>query len=326
MLKLIGDRALRPVLSRQLRSTESVITLSPEVSIYLIRKLAEIPENQQAMRGAVAAFDAPSVYSGNASLQEDAVALALKAFSLAPGDRATIVETASDAETALARVPIHEDAVIEHDARVVPGFSFVGSDLTGRAVFRNGPDVLEVITANKRSLEEAFGVDLIYLNAAKQSVVMVQYKMLEPDRAQGSTDWLYYPDRQLAREMGRMNKFGQAHAAGPLDFRINPQVFYLRFVRRDAALGKSAITMPIDHYEVLRGDPACRGPRGSFRITYDTLGGRYLRQDGFLDLLSAGYIGAYAKVTSDLTTLINAALRNNRAVVVAVQARVGPHP
>jgi len=242
---------------------------------------------------------------------------------LSGSDAASIVDTADDRETTLARVRVREDAVIEHDARVVPGFSLSNSDLTGRAVFRKGNEILEIITANKRPLEEVLGVDLIYLNAVKQNVVMVQYKMLEADRQDGVTDWLYRPDGQLKKELARMRLFSQAHAPGPLEYRINPQVFYLRFVRRDAVLGKSAVTIPIDHFDVLRRDRACKGPKGAFRISYETLDGRYLRQDGFLDLVQSGYIGSYARTTSDLKGLIEAVLKDDRAVVAAVQSALG---
>jgi hypothetical protein len=155
---------------------------------------------------------------------------------------------------------------------------------------------------------------------------MVQYKMLEPDRQDVETDWLYRPDGQLHKELFRMRLFSETHAPGPLEYRINPQVFYLRFVRRDAELGQSAVIMPIDHFEVLRGDPACKGPRGAFRISYDALDGRYLRQDGFLELLQSGYIGAYARKTRDLTRLITATLNRNRAIVAAVQSSLRARP
>lgn len=326
LLALVADKALKPVFRRQLEAKDSVVTLSPAVSVHLVEKLANTPENRRVMRGAVAFLDAPRRYSGNRALQKDAIALALKAFGLSPGDNAAVVDITDGEDTGLAGVPVREDAVIEHDARVVPGFALAGSDLTGRAVFRNGNDVLEIITANKRPLEEAFGVDLIYLNARKHNVIMVQYKMLEPVRSGGDTDWLYHPDGQFSKELARMKRFSHAHAPGPLEYRINPQVFYLRFVRRDAQLGKSAVTMPIDHFEVLRRNPTHKGPRGAFRISYNTLDGRYLRQNGFLDLVSAGYIGAYAKGTSDLTTLIDATLKSNRAVVVAVQSVLREQP
>ena len=77
--------------------------------------------------------------------------------------------------------------------------------------------------------------------------------------------------------------------------------------------------MPIDHFKTLRNDPGFKGPKGAFRISYDTLGGRYLRQEGFLDLLRSGYIGAYPQEAGDLTNLIRAIIRNDRAVVAAMQ-------
>lgn len=252
LLGVMSNSAMQSVLRRQLEGEAQVVTLSPGVSMHLIEKLAEIPENRRAMRAAVESLDAPRRYAGNRALQDDAIALALKAFGLSPGDNAAVVKIADGKETGLAGIPVREDAVIEHDARVVRGFALVGSDLTGRAVFRSGDDVLEVFTANKRPLEEAFGVDLIYMNARKRNVVMVQYKMLEPSRSGKDTDWLYRPDGQLNKELARMKRFNQAHAPGPLEYRINPQVFYVRFVRRDAQLGKSAVTMPLEHFEVLQ--------------------------------------------------------------------------
>ena len=149
---------------------------------------------------------------------------------------------------------------------------------------------------------------------------MVQYKMLERLQTAEQTDWLYRPDSQLEKEISRMKRFSNSHVPGPLEYRINPQVYYLRFVRRDAELGKQAVTMPIDHFKTLRNDPGCKGPKGAFRISYDTLGGRYLRQEGFLDLLRSGYIGAYAQEAADLTNLIRNIIRSGRAVVAAKQS------
>ena len=57
------------------------------------------------------------------------------------------------------------DSVVAHDARHVPGFDMVGGDVTGRAVFRNGAEVLEGCTANDRPLEQVSGVDLVYLKS-----------------------------------------------------------------------------------------------------------------------------------------------------------------
>ena len=238
-------------------------------------------------------------------------------------ERARLIETDSDGQNALHYVPIYEDAVIQEHARRVPGLMLTDEvDFTGRAVFETRGERLEVITANKLPLEEVFGVDLIYFNATKKNIVMVQYKMLEPEKAVGSADWIYRPDAQFAKEIKRMKKFSATQAPGPLEYRINPQVFYLKFVRRDAALGKSTQTMPIDHYHVLESDPNCKGPRGGFKITYDTLDGRYLRQEAFVDLIRSGYIGAYADTTAALKDIVDAALEDGRAVVAAIQSSI----
>jgi hypothetical protein len=137
--------------------------------------------------------------------------------------------------------------VIEHDARSVPGFDLVKSDVTGRAVFEKETERLEIFTANRRQLEEAFGVDLIYLNLIHQNIIMVQYKMLEPHRPNDEeTDWLYRPDDQLDVEIKRMDAFVREQTPGPLEYRLNPEVFYLKFVKRDGAISNGGIVVPID--------------------------------------------------------------------------------
>lgn len=321
-LGLVTDNSLKAILRPRLESKETVVRLSSAVSVHLIERLAETPSNHRILRAVVENLQSPGTYSSNIGLQKDAVALSLKAFGLPAGAMASVLNVADDQETALAGYGIHEDAVIEHDARVIPGFTLSEPDLTGRAIFRKDSEMLEVITANKRPLENVLGIDLIYLNAIKKNIVMVQYKMLERQQTAEQTDWLYRPDKQLEEEISRMKRFSLSHVPGSMEYRINPQVYYLRFVRRDAALGKQAVTMPIDHFEALRNDPGCKGPKGAFRISYDTLGGRYLRQEGFLDLLRSGYIGAYAQETNDLTNLIGIIIRDGRAVVAAMQSSI----
>lgn len=322
LLGLVTDKALATNLGKRLAEGNNVVRLSPVLSAHVVDRLAEIDGNRGAMRALVASLDAPTAYTGSGALQDDAVHTALRIFGITPYDPARTVELVEGRETALARVSIREDAVIDHDARFIPPFTVADSDLTGRAVFEHGGERLEVITANKLALEEVLGVDLVYINLIKQNIVGVQYKMLDPDRESGETDWIYRPDPQLAKEIARMKRFSKARPPGPHEYRINPQACYLKFVRRDAELGKSAITIPLDHFEMLRVDPACKGPRDGFRISYKTLGGRYLRQGPFLDLIRAGYIGAHADTTADLKRLVDAVLKNGRAVVAAVHSPI----
>lgn len=337
LLNLATEPMLKGILRSRLNSNESVVPLSPKLSEHLVKKLAAIDENHDVMRAVIERLDSPRTYSSIVALQQDAVDLSLKAFGLSATAPALFVESADERKTALDGVEtwndresgrkrdkivkVREDAVIEHDAREVSGFRLIESDITGRAVFRNGDEHLEIVTANRGPLEEVFGVDLIYLNAVKRNIVMVQYKMLDQGSNRNQSDWIYRPDNQLEVELARMKRFSQTHSPGQLEYRINPQVFYLRFVRRDAILGKSPVTIPVDHFDILRDDPSCKGPRGGFRITYDSLAGKYLRQEEFLGLLRAGYIGAYAQTSADLACLISAVVNDGYAVVRAVHDR-----
>jgi hypothetical protein len=69
----------------------------------------------------------------------------------------------------LVRISVMEDSVIEHDARQIPDHSLIRGDVTGRVVFQNGDEQLEVCMANRRPLERVFGVDLIYLNTISRT-------------------------------------------------------------------------------------------------------------------------------------------------------------
>ncbi len=333
LLQLITKRGFRTRFRSRLRLGGSLVAVGPELGSHLIERLAANSENHEAMRKVFNSLNAPNSYSNTLALQQDAINLSRKVCGLSSTARAEFVETRSDRESSLSGVDAYkrrkgdpytkivEDDAIQLDANNVPGFQFCGKDLTGRAIFRKGTDRLEVITANRKDLEKTLGVDLIYLNANQRNVVMVQYKMLDPQSNGRKTDWIYRPDRQLQLEMERMKRFSHMSFPEALEFRINPQVFYLRFVRRDAELGKSTATIPIDHFQVLCEDPECRGPRGGIRITHNTLNGRYLRQEAFVGLLRSGYIGAYAKTTADLEAVIGAILDGDKAFVGALQTK-----
>jgi len=99
----------------------------------------------------------PKRFDNARAMQWDAVKLALKAFGI---DKASTINLPGG-DTALGSTRLQEDAVIEHDARSIPGWTLTASDMTGVATFENGNQQLEIITANKRPLEELFGVDLI---------------------------------------------------------------------------------------------------------------------------------------------------------------------
>ena len=322
LLRLVREQPHAGNLQRRLASDETVIVLSSKLSAHVVNKLAERKANHGPLRTVAASLSSPIHFRTMADVQEDAVQTALRAFGLSANDQASSLELVPGKKTALERVHIFEDAVIENDARSVPGYDLVGSDTTGYAVFEKDLERLEVYTANRRPLEHVFGVDLIYLNVTRQNIVMLQYKMLEPaNRRGGGKAWIYRPDDRLESEMRRMRQFSTQHSPGQYEYRLNPQVFYLKFIKRDGALKNAAIITPLDHFERLRADPSCRGPRGGVRISFNSLAGRYLRQSAFLDLLRSGYIGAHAETTAHLKELVQAVMRGNKAVVAAVQSQ-----
>ena len=322
LLELITETPHSNRLRRRLESDHPVIVLSSQLSAHLVHKLAEIERNRGAMRLAAEWLSPSENHRSMASLQNDAVQTALCVFGLQTDNQAHSLYLVKGQETALARVNIVEDSVIEHDARHVPGYHLAGSHITGRAVFRKGPEILEVYTTNRRPLERVFGVDLIYLNATRQNIVMLQYKMLEPRGNGKREDWIYRPDDQLESEIERMRIFQGEITPGAYEYRLNSQVFYLRFVKRDGGLKNAGITMPIDHFDRLRADPTCQGPRGAFRISFQSLAGRYLRQAAFLDLVRSGYIGAHAETTELLKTLVRTVVRGDKSVVAAIQSQM----
>ena len=321
LLRIVTEKAFVTKLQDEFASDKSIVVLPPKLSAHLIEKLAEIEANHGPMRLVAASFASPERFHGAAEMQQDAIQSALRAFGVSADDQAVSLDLV-DQETALARVEVREDTVIEHDARSVLGYNLVGSDVTGRAVFENRDEKLEIYTANRGHLEEAFGVDLIYMNMTRHNIVMVQYKMLEPIQRNGKDeDWIYRLDKNLESEIKRMQKFRKNHTPGPYEYRLNPEVFYLKFVKRDGAMKNASITMPIDHFQRLREDLSCRGPRGGFRISFEGLAGRYLRQTAFLDLIRSGYIGSHARTTKDLKTLVEYVVREGRAAVAAIQSQ-----
>ena len=321
LLELITETRHSNQLRQRFASDDPITVLTPALSAHLVRKLADFAENHGPMRGVAESLSPSEHHRTMASLQRDAVQTALRVFGLSADIELKSVILAEGRESALARVSIIEDAVVEHDARHVPGYDLAASDLTGRAVFTKGSERLEVYTANRRPLEHVFGVDLIYLNATRQNIVMLQYKMLEPSGRGDGEDWIYRPNDQLESEIERMKRFQGAVTPSAYEYRLNSQVFYLRFVKRDAALKNAGITMPIDHFECLRADPKSRGSRGGFRISFDSLAGRYLRQTAFLDLVRSGYIGAHTETTEHLTELVRSVVQGEKSVVAAIQSQ-----
>jgi hypothetical protein len=317
LLQLVSPPGLRRGARSLGESTARYEAATQKVGEQLIRLVIAMPENEVAVRRIASRLSKPTVIRNARALQQDAVDLALKAFGLTDG--ASYVELPGD--TALSTIRLQEDAVIDHDARSIPGWRLDSSYLTGRAIFSRDHQQLEVITANTRPLEELFGVDLIYLNQSHRALIMVQYKMMDRSGSNRESDqqWIVEIDEQFKRELRRMDIFDKdLGAKGP--FRLNSGAFFLKLMKRNAGANSAGIILCLGHFKELLATGRFAGPRGGLRINYAELNGHYLRGEAFVDLVRSGYIGTRAATTDHLQGLIDAALHGGRAVVAAIQS------
>ncbi len=331
VLAQITEPALRPSAARVSGSDMLFEPVGPMLALRLIEFIASIPENTEALSRILSRIQLPKQFRNARALQVDAIGLALRAFGEVDG--AVAIELRADTE--LSGIHLREDAVVEHDARWIPGWKLADSDLTGRAVFKRGDERLEIITANKQPLEELFGVDLIYLSQNRRALVMVQYKMMEPagkkrHRVQTAggefydtedPEWTVPIDKQFQDELARMDRFDfDLSPDGP--FRLSSGAFYFKLVKRNASTKSRGIVVSRGHLEHMVNDGQAFGPKGGLRISYRTLDGHYLRGDAFVELLRSGYIGTRGATTDHLLNLIDPALKGGRAVVAAIQSRM----
>lgn len=319
---LLGEASSDRRMADQLFDGSPVRRLSKGLSLLIIENLLARVKNEKVLKNINRAIHSPGSRGENRLLQSDAISTALKIFDLPPSAKARLMELSDTSESALENVRILEDAIIEHDARSMPGLQIQDSDVSGRAVFSSGKERLEVITANKRPLEEVFGVDLIYFNKIKRSLVMVQYKMLEKEGREDGR-WVYRPDGQLIAEIERMHRFLVDNPAGSEPYRLNSAAFYLKFVKRNREDGTRGIVLPLEHFEQFLDSPSAVGPGGGVRVDYDALNGHYLRQTAFVELVRSGYIGTYPRDTDALMAFVELTLQHGKSVVAAIQSGEG---
>lgn len=327
----IPESNLKGSITRLSTSTRKFEKISDKLGERLVEVLLQAPMDAAALRPIVWRLNIPTKNRNARALQLDAVRLALKAFGAAETDAVEIELSSSD--TALAGVRLQEDSVIEHDAREIDGWSMDQSQATGWAKFirRSGRDSLEIFTANKRPLEELFGVDLIYLNQVRKSLVMVQYKMLEPSQRNWTSEtheekeWIVRVDQQFKKELERMTMFDQ-----DLDpkgaYRLNPTAFFFKLVKRDAETKSAGIILSREHLQSLIDAGSLTGPKAGLKISYRELDGHYIRSGGFVELIRSGYIGSRGATTENLEILIQTALAEGRAVVGAIQSVLSYEP
>ncbi len=321
----ITDNRFKALFESRLPNGEEISVLSPKLSSYIIEIIASDEENRSALETAADQLSRSRSISDAEWSQENAIHTALAIFGLGKNANPSEIAVQQGASTSLGNFGAYilEDNVINRDASQIPGFSLIEKELTGRAIFKKGSEYLEVYTANRGPLEEMLGVDLIYLNEARGNIVMIQYKMLEEtsNNSEDRTDWVFRPDNQAKIEILRMR-------LPPVrvkidDYRLNPNPFYFKFIKRRVT-GESpqSILMSLDHLKQFIRSPRARGSRGGIRVSYQALGGTYLRESDIISLIRSGYIGTHRVAFNALRTMIYKVSKGNRSLVLAWQRRV----
>lgn len=219
-------------------------------------------------------------------------------------------------------ITIYEDKIVTRDAIQIPGFEKLDTSVTGKTEFQRGNERVSVYLANKTLIEEALGVDLVYINEIHNSIIMVQYKMLRYE----SDKWVYRVDRQFEAEINRMKALDGYLSENIRslrendDYRLNPSPFYLKFVKSKSDISQEppSFILSLDHFDYISNLDICKGMKdGVIRIDYDILSGRYLRSSNFMDLINSGYVGSHRIESSILESIIDALAEGNRDFLVA---------
>jgi hypothetical protein len=231
----------------------------------------------------------------------------------------------------VARGKAIEDRLIEHDAIVFDALKMNRTDLIGTVVFekQGTGERLYVTNANREKIESSLGVDLVYYNETYRSFVMVQYKRL---RREGS-DFVYRPnnDKSFDTELRKMlyhdERLRSAFSGNPLDFRLDPGVFYFKMCT-DALYDPLSMTMidgmyfPLRYWQATGESDAFRGVRGGRRVSYDKTG-RCLSNELFAKLVRFGWVGSFSGHFEMLQECVASSLAGKRSVVVAQSTKRG---
>jgi hypothetical protein len=278
----------------------------------------------------------------NLAQQKEAL---LTALSIAGLSRASVQEWAPSDETpvsfldGLPSARLREDPMVINDLHILPGFEVIKTYTYGAAVFESEEtsERLTVILANRLSLEEQTGTDLIYFNETYQSFVMVQYKAMErADRKSGIPLYLYrLPDSQLKEEIDRMDALlGALRAcASNTDiggFRLTENPFFLKLCPRlvfnpdDVGL-VPGMYLPLDYWKLLENDSGIKGPKGGLRITYENAK-RHFDNTSFTTIVSKAWIGTTPSQSQVLQDVIRATLETGKAVTIAIKPKKSAEP
>ncbi len=209
----------------------------------------------------------------------------------------------------------------ENDAITADTAGFLDWDAAGHAfngwfLFRSGERQLLVKNINFQPEEPKTGADLVYIRSEPNSVVLVQYKMLQSDK--DSYEYYFRDDGRLSGQVNVMLKFSEMHAeimeidpsrsTAPDEYRISPDIGFVKFVEPvQPSQNGAQMSLPSGRYHPARGvlrmlaNPTM-GPGGGERHVVNQW--RSLDGETFAKLVRDQWVGSIGDVTEELFEIL----------------------
>lgn len=277
-------------------------------------RLQEFHESKDAIATALEIADL-SGFSGSVFSRPDGNAV--------PGDViASLVKTAHLADS--------EEDLIPEDLRRFEAETQVSLVAAHVARFRGRDYELTVFNVNKKPLEIALGVDLVYWDTVNNIFTLVQYKRLDREQVNGKQgDWAYKGESEVRRQLALMVA-PKGAAKSSNDWRMTSP-YWFKFVRRDAARFQDnhllkGMYVPAEYLRLAVNDGSLHtGPKGGFQIKYGNV--KRITRATFVELIRRGLIGTNSAQSTDLMKIITNLGASGRSAIVAMKSRwVEPEP
>ncbi len=330
LINSITENRMKNRLEEQIKNKECAVT-SSKLSGLIIQLLAQNKKNHTALKQIPSLIKINKKPRYNYFHQSDAVKFALSTFDSRSAYKTESVIIKKGSESTLETygeefdieninenfqenkvIRFYEDNIIHCDTVDIDEFKCIKKDATGCAIFTCRDEKLTIYTANKLPLEEVLGVDLIYINETIGSIVMIQYKMLKKE----SGGWIYRPDKQLDKEISRMQT--PNYNTEFKDYRLHKNPFFFKFIKNmSTKKDPSSCYISLEHLNKILSSDEAQGPRGGIRVTYENLNGTFLRKADMLGLIRSGYIGTHKEEYENLKPIIAQISQGNNSVVLA---------
>ncbi len=211
---------------------------------------------------------------------------------------------------------VHEDHILANDMQHFSGWDSLPYLVSGtQFVERHGARRLQVFLANRVSIEQQTGADIVHYVRDYHAFVLVQYKRCHKENG----SWVYRPDAKFSEQRRKLRRIQSFWSGSTYD------------VKRDHRLGQAFCLfkfcpshqplipdMSRGKYFDLVGLEASidLGPKGGRVLRYDDVD-RYYTNTLFCDLVSQGWIGSIGNATEQIFQVIEESLDQDRSVLLA---------